>query len=259
MKKSIIHEVLLKLNEIPALNAQVLGEELHQNKRVIDAKIKITTTHYNKEWLVEVKRKIVPANIPQIIAQVEDLRETILFTDYLTENTKKLLVDKNIAYTDTAGNIFINDDPIYIHIETNKTNRTKLPGANRAFNKTSVKVLFLLLANPEYVNKPFRFIGNQVHVAIDTVGKVFRDLRNEKYLIKVDCKKYKWNQREDLIMKWIPDPNGKIKVIEKFWIGEDDGPCVPLLITYADLLTHDDPRYLEVANQVYEQIRKHII
>jgi len=47
------------------------------------------------------------------------------------------------------------------------------------------------------------------------VGKVFRDLRKEKYLIRVDDKKYKWNQREDLVRKWIPDPNGKVQVFEK--------------------------------------------
>lgn len=62
--------------------------------------------------------------------------------------------------------------------------------------------------------------------------------------------------------KWIPDPNGNITVIEKFWadtrINQPQFPMpefnlVSPLIAYADLMASDNPRYLETAKIIYEQ------
>jgi len=331
MEGGVLQNVVQKLNEIPALKAKVLKEEIRLNGLIVDAKIRIERNDYRENWNAEVKNRIVPATIPQIIPQIKEIGRTILFADYITTKAKEILRENNIAYADTAGNVFIDHNQLYIFIQTNKSNRTKLLKTNRAFNKTGLKVVFQLLIHPEFVNKPFRFLGDHAQVAIDTVGKVLKDLREEKYIIPIDDRFYKWNKREELItrwvdgynrnlrphlkqkvykprdpnqnwknlnlpddtywgganaaeeltdyliadrwtvytgqnfeilmknMQWIPHPNGNIQVFEKFWNNDNDNLLAPNLITYADLLAIDNPRYLEAARKLYEQYIEEVI
>ena len=53
------------------------------------------------------------------------------------------------------------------------------------------------------------------------------------------------------------DPDGDIEVLEKFWDLPIDGAApsdTPPLLTYADLVASMEPRNLEVATMVYQQL-----
>ena len=95
-----------------------------------------------------------------------------------------------MAYADTAGNIFVNFKNIFIHINTGKTNRSKVNTNTSAFTKSGLKVIYQFLIHPDYINKPYRFIGAQAMVTIATVGTVFKDLLREKYIVKSNEKEY---------------------------------------------------------------------
>ncbi len=64
--------------------------------------------------------------------------------------------------------------------------------------------------------------------------------------------------RNELIQKHrlIPDPNGRIEILKKFWKMElpwDYDHMVPPILVYADLLNTGDPRNRETAKIVYDQ------
>jgi hypothetical protein len=83
------------------------------------------------------------------------------------------------------------------------------------------------------------------------------------YLKPAELTLYTIETRNELIKNYqlIPDPNGNIKVYQKFWKDEDlntnfkgtTESIVPPLLIYADLINTGDKRCLETAEKVYEQ------
>jgi len=68
--------------------------------------------------------------------------------------------------------------------------------------------------------------------------------------------------QKDLIRNYriVPDANGNIEVLTKFWRTEWNNLTVPVELVYADLVNTDDKRNLETAQIIYErQIKNKLI
>lgn len=136
---------------------------------------------------------------------------TVIIADYISPKAKTLLRSQNIAYIDGGGNLFFKADGLYIHIETNKQAKPTKPISNRAFNKTGLKVVFQFLVNPNLINQPYRTISNATGVAIDTIGKVMKDLLQEKQILKANERQYEYTDRKQLLHEWITAYNRILK------------------------------------------------
>ena len=203
MKEKILSEAVEKLNKVERLSCRILGKKISIRKQIVDAQIQLMVAGHRRVFNVAVKSKIVPAQIPAFKSQVKNLEPFMLIADYITTPAKEILRNHNISYLDTAGNTFLQNDHIYIHIETGKTNRKKLAVDNRAFSKAGLKVIYQLLINPETLNLPYRFIGDQAMVAIDTVGRVMQELLREKYVVQITERKYQFSDRTRLFQDWV--------------------------------------------------------
>jgi hypothetical protein len=73
-------------------------------------------------------------------------------------------------------------------------------------------------------------------------------LRPEKYIL------YTEENRTDLIInyKLMPDKNGEIEVLDKFWEQNDEKTAPPLLV-YADLMLEGGKRNKETAEKIYDE------
>lgn len=70
---------------------------------------------------------------------------------------------------------------------------------------------------------------------------------------------YTLETKMDLIKNYrlIPDPNGNIKVYNKFWDQREvNDNVVPPLLVYADLINTGDYRCIETANKIYDEFLK---
>ncbi|WP_017733063.1 type IV toxin-antitoxin system AbiEi family antitoxin [Nafulsella turpanensis] len=323
MKKGVLYTIVGKLREIPCID--LVAEEAKIAKGFPDGKIQLNRNHYRKEWYLEVRTQLTPAILPGLLARLPQAVPIMVIAEYITPTARKLLKQENIAYADAAGNIFLVDDEIYVYVENNTAERKETVTGSRAFTKTGLRVLFLLLRHPEYINETYRFIAEKAGAGLDTISKVFKALQKERYLISVTDKAFSLNKRKELLLhwvegyqrnmkpklhqkryktlekdqdwkklslpedtcwgganagalltdyliadqwtlytgqdfitlmkafRWVPDPEGHITLIEKFWHGEEQGPHVPPLIAYADLTEQDNPRYMETATIIYEE------
>ncbi len=58
------------------------------------------------------------------------------------------------------------------------------------------------------------------------------------------------------------DPDGDIEILAKFWDFEDEWRgrgLAPLPLVYADLIATGDPRNIETARNLYEDLKKRIL
>lgn len=199
-----------KINEIVGIECRILENSLVKGES-IDAEIAIKRGGKENRYYAEIKKKVVPNNIARILEQAKKLEPLVIIADYITPKAKELLRMNNVSYVDTAGNMFLQNKYIYVLIQTDNTNRQKIESNTKAFNKAGLKVIYQFLINPEYINKPYRFIGAKAKVTIATVGVVLKDLLREKYIVQANKKKYKYLNREKLFEEWVREYNNKLR------------------------------------------------
>lgn len=197
MEKDIIYTALENLEK----NANLVIKFDHKKNDNYDGVAVIeslNTTNFN----VEVKRNLTFSKLPSI-KNYFSLNNVIIVSDYIPKTMKEFLRKEKLSYIDIAGNAYIENENIFILIEKNKNIRNAFQTNNRAFSKSGLKVIFQLIINEDLINKSYRQIGKQSKVSIDTVGKVFKALLQQKYIIQLEEKNYKIAQKEKLISEWV--------------------------------------------------------
>lgn len=211
MNTDILNVATEKINGLIEIKCRILNQEIRAIDKFIDAEIAIYYGSIEERYFAEIRKKIVPDNIPKILEQTKGVKNLMLLADYITPTARELLRMNNIQYVDTAGNMFLKNQNMYVLIQTNKTNRAKLNTNTKAFNKAGLKVIYQFLTNPEFLNKPYRFIGEKAKVTIATVGIVLKDLLRENYILQANTKEYKFQNREKLFEEWVKEYNRNLR------------------------------------------------
>lgn len=210
MEVEILNIAVEKINEIVGIECRILENGLVESESM-NAELAIKQGGKENRYYAEIKKKVVPNNIARILEQAKKLEQLVIIADYITPKAKGLLKVNNVSYVDTAGNMFLQNKNIYVLIQTDNTNRQKIKSNTKAFNKAGLKVIYQFLINPEYINKPYRFIGAKAKVTIATVGVVLKDLLRENYIVKANEKEYKYQNREKLFEEWVREYNNKLR------------------------------------------------
>jgi len=320
---SLIEEVVGRLDERVGLTIGVHGDHLEIKQEGRRARFH---THV----------------VPQLTDSVASTRvsewgsDDVVVTEHISSGAARLLRNQDVGYIDRVGNCFLHQDGLYILIEDQKGYSSSARSrSGRAFKKSGLKVIFLVLQKAESINDTYRTIGDRVGVSHGTVRYVLEDLATLGYVEVTSTGERLLSKRNDLIKRWaqrygealrprllrgryrsrhssihkawkdinvdperslwggevaadyvtgmlkpetvtlytredtsnvlkklkaVPDPEGDIEILDMFWQGCDvdspsdgNGPVVPHLLVYADLVTSAAPRNVEIANLIYER------
>lgn len=193
---------------------------INNRNTLYDATFKI---HLNK-FFVKHKTEVRPDQIIKLQEFKGKYNNTLIIADYITPRAKVILREKNINYIDGAGNIYFRFNNINIYIEA-YNNQPPLNKTNGAFTKTGLKVVYLFLNNPEFVNFTYRDIAKNADVALGTVPKVINGLEEENYLLFKKHNEFVLNNNDNLLKRWQFEYNNKLKpalLINKYKPINDD-------------------------------------
>ena len=187
-EKYLLDTALAKLAD-KGLTAEI--ESMDENRQP-DTKVRIGYGRRKLRYAVEIKQGLRPATLGAVLLQLERLGErALLVADYITPPLADTLKARGVAFIDAAGNAYLDEPPLLIWVKGEKP--TLAPGAadnaGRAFQISGLKVLFVLLYNPEIANRPYRDIAQQAGVAHGTVGWVMNELSTLGFLAKVGSKR----------------------------------------------------------------------
>jgi hypothetical protein len=157
----------------------------------------------NLHVFAEVKRELRQYQLPKIFEMAEKHHPFMVVAENIFPTIKELLRDKEIGYLDTAGNIFINTDGIYIFIDGNKPIEEKKPVTNRAFTKTGLKTVFYLLLVEDAINMPYRKLAEATNVALGNIKNVMEGLNEAGFILRVNDKTLKLQNKKALLERWI--------------------------------------------------------
>lgn len=202
MDNEILNKAVQKLIDLAGLECKIIKGKKGKEKQIKSNYLQIKTANSVVDFCIVIKSKFVPTQILMLKESLSSFTNVVLVSDYITAPAKEMLKANNINYIDTIGNVFIKAKDLFLYVEVNKTNRADNKIVNRAFKAAGLKVVFQFLIEPECVNLPYRQIAERTNVAIDTIGKVIKELLKEKYIVKADNKNYKFVDKKRLFEDW---------------------------------------------------------
>ncbi len=156
-------------------------------------------------FYLKVVAKLTPALLELVIHQIKTSpapgnARPLLVSHYISPKLAAQLKAKGIEYADCAGNLFLNQMPIYIEIN-GKKHAPKAPGADKLFRTAGLKLVYLFLRNPKTVNATYRMLAEDAGIALGAIGGLLGELEKRGNL-SVDHGERQLVAMEELLQRW---------------------------------------------------------
>lgn len=197
-ENKIIQTAIEALHKNAGLKAAF--EPLHGQ---VDGRIDFAFDNGNERFYAEIKKELRGHQLPGIINKARLHQPFLVVAENIFPTLKEKLRQENIAYLDTAGNIYVRTPAHFIWIEGNKTVRIKDKERNRAFTKTGLKVVLYLLDNKEAINLPYRKLAQDAGVALGNINYVIEGLKDAGFIIQLNNRQMKLQNKKVLLDRWI--------------------------------------------------------
>jgi hypothetical protein len=206
------------------VQVDVLGTNLQFGMdQIADKHIKLTIGKNQVQYFAEIKNNLTRANIGLMIQHRNMLPGPLLLvTNRVNDIMAEYLKEYGIEFIDTAGNAYINQPPIYIHIKGNKL-KDKCQNAppGQAFRPTGLKVVFTFLCDPKLINNNYRAIARTAGVALGNIGWIIVDLKRQGYILDMGRQGRKLIQKQRLLDRFVEEY--PIKLRRQLFLGKFRG------------------------------------
>ena len=199
MEKEIVHNALENLRHITGI------EGFWQETGPLDGVLEFIVNGQKFTFVVDVKREVRMHQLRQIEDHFQHYDNLMLAVNRIFPKIKEELRQKGIPYLEANGNIFLKKENLFLFIDTQKPLDIAKNKANRAFTKTGLKVLFYLLQNKEAINLTQRELAQRAGVGLGNIPQVIDGLKETGYLIRLNNKTYLWENRRNLLERWIAE------------------------------------------------------
>lgn len=197
MEKEAIHTALQNLRQITGIDV------IWYDNGPLDGTLDFIVGNHKCTYKVEFKNELRYHNFHTIEEHFIQNRNLLLIARHIFPKLKAELRNKEIPYLEINGNIYLKNNNLFFFIDTQKPLQIEKNKGNRAFTKTGLKVLFYLLQNKEAINLTQRELAEFTNVGLGTIPQVIEGLKDTGYLIPLNNKTYIWENRTDLLDRWI--------------------------------------------------------
>ena len=203
-EKELLNKALQCLKKVvPIGKTRTYWKEVTNDIAVADAVVQFG--ELLKDFQIEIRHQVGRRTIGAIQVCMERLRKPCtLVTRYMTPPLAEEFRRRDIQFLDTAGNMLIRQKKPFVFAFV--TGR-RIPGIIeerrpvKLFREAGLRVLFVLLCNPEAEKKTYREIADMTGVALGTVSNVFADLKRNGFIRTFRGGRI-LDRRENLIDAW---------------------------------------------------------
>ncbi|MES2702915.1 MAG: type IV toxin-antitoxin system AbiEi family antitoxin [Bacteroidota bacterium] len=188
------------------INSQIRGEWKDNAKgkdNGIDGEIIFNINSKKIKISIAVKKTVRNHQLLQIEEIAKDHKPFLLVVEHIFPRMKEELRQRDIAYMEGNGNIYLKEGDIYWWIDNQKPILPEKETTNRAFGKSGLKVIFHFLLNEELVNYPYREIARIAAIGLGNVNNVLNGLKQDGFLLKDTKEKYRLVHKNKLLEKWM--------------------------------------------------------
>lgn len=157
-----------------------------------DARIEVETPHRAFPFVAEVKDVRHFATIGLVkeqLACVKRGNQPLLVAPYITRALAEHCRKLHLPFLDTAGNAYLEAPGLTVYV-TGEPRPADVQNQirHRAFTAAGMKILFVMLCQPQLAEGTYRDIAVAADVALGAVGPVVRDLETRGFLVERDKK-----------------------------------------------------------------------
>ncbi len=203
----IIERALENLKAATKLNGKWTAYE----DNVFDGELELLFGKQKIRFLIEIRKELRNHQLVQLINLPRADKPLVIIADHIFPKIKEELKNHDIGYMETNGNMYLNYDPVFIQIEGRKDLPEGNEKKNRAFTKTGLKVIFMLLQDETILNQPYREIARQAGIALGNINYILNGLKQDGFLIAIENQKNMLVNKTQLLDKWIEGYNEKLK------------------------------------------------
>lgn len=211
MKKEIIHIALKNLLKTTGIEGEWLTEAALDNTLQVDGKLKLKIQNQDFLFSVAVKNEVRQHQVEELKFLKAIDKDFLLIAKYIFPKVKEALHQNKIGYIEANGNIFLKKNKVYLFVDTQKTIDTEKTQSNRAFTKTGLKVLFYLLQYKDDINLTQRELAKRTDVALGNIPQIIRGLQDTGFLLQLNKRKYIWENRRELLERWVTEYETTLK------------------------------------------------
>jgi hypothetical protein len=206
MKENELLELALEAlrNNLPG-QAEIKTVKPFRDPRLrADHLLRIAIQGKEIRYYVEVKANVTKAEkLLVMMRKGEFAHPLLLVAKYINRQMADELKLNGIEFIDTAGNVFINQPPLYIFVKGNKPDIVKAPPIKRTFKPAGLRVIYAFLCNPGLENKTYREIAAETGVALGTVDWIMKELKELGFLLDMGKRGQRLIQKQNLLQRWV--------------------------------------------------------
>lgn len=200
---NLISQVVIKLQQATNFTVTLTPEF-----GMVDGKLTIEYAGKIYSWQVETKNQLTRPVLVNILRNTVFKDECLLVAPYINENLAQLSRVEGLNFIDLAGNMYLHRPPIFIDRQGYKPAPehkalVARQQTGKAFQPKGMKLVMMLLLDPELVNQPMRVIAEQAEVALGTVKQVLDDLKHLSFIIEKGQKGKVLAEQDLLLTRWL--------------------------------------------------------
>lgn len=203
-KRDILEKALAALPQVAGLHARVRETEQH-HAPCGDVLVEIKAANRTYPFAAEIKDVRHFATLVLVKEQLAPARrgvQPLLVAPYMTRALAERCRELHLPFLDTAGNAYLEAPGLMVYVAGEpRPADLRVDAQYRALTTAGMKIVFVMLCQPELADETYRNIARAAGVALGAVGPVVRDLEIRGFLVQRD-KKTLTNKRR-LLEEWV--------------------------------------------------------
>lgn len=231
------------LNGLPHIQVKA-SSALQDNDLAIDGKLILHTPYQSVDYAYQMKLRTTSKTVGVIINQIKASKvppeqHLVLLTQYLPEAAIEQMLEHQIEFIDSVGNMYLNSPAAYVLIRGKRPPKEDKHNL-AAFSVTGLKLVFCILQSPKVLKTTVREMAAAAGISIGSVSRIIQSLDQNVYL------------------QWQRDGSFRIKdydrLLQRWQIGYAEKLRPKLLLgTYAPT---GDRRFSDVAEAILAQAKQ---
>ncbi len=133
----------------------------------------------------------------------KDQLPTLVVCPVIYPKIAQKLVDMNVNYIDSLGNVYINAQTIYILSTGKKNKSSETITKSRLFGESGLKLLFALLQDEEAVAFSYRELAGLVNISPASITILFKEMLRSGYLFEDHHDQKRLLRKRELLQRWV--------------------------------------------------------
>ncbi|MDF1574581.1 MAG: type IV toxin-antitoxin system AbiEi family antitoxin [Bacteroidales bacterium] len=198
MKDRYVYDAVNNFGQLSGIQNEVSIERLKDDYQLTIRQV---------DYRVAAWKEIRVSSKGIVLQQVKELEKRIdqpiiIISNYIALEVADELRQNGINYLDGSGNTYVRNAELLVFISGQKIYNPLLTKQARAFRESGIKLIFLLLCNPDIIHLPNRRLSELSGISVGSVSNILTELESLNFVLKAGGGRHLKNLRL-LLDRWI--------------------------------------------------------